>query len=232
MTVGGIISLVPSITETLLDWDVPVAACTRFCEQPGLAHVGGTKDPDLDAICDFRPKLVVMDREENRREHADELRRRGVDVYATHVTGLSSLQHELDSLARAVGVPPRVVELPALLPTWALAVTMIWRRPWMALGPGTYGSDVLAHIGIANVLAAGSDRYPVLDELPADADLLVLATEPYPFTDRHVARAGVELGRAVDTVLLDGQDLLWWGSRTAAALQRLAGVTASRRAAR
>ena len=40
-----VVSLVPSVTETLLAWGVTPAACTRFCEQPDLPHVGGTKDP-------------------------------------------------------------------------------------------------------------------------------------------------------------------------------------------
>jgi len=40
-----IVSLVPSVTETLVAWGTPPIACTRFCEQPGLDHVGGTKDP-------------------------------------------------------------------------------------------------------------------------------------------------------------------------------------------
>ena len=31
-----VVSLVPSITETLLAWGVDVVACTRFCEQPQL----------------------------------------------------------------------------------------------------------------------------------------------------------------------------------------------------
>ena len=45
-----VVSLVPSTTETLLAWDVDVVACTRFCEQPHLRHVGGTKDPDTAGI--------------------------------------------------------------------------------------------------------------------------------------------------------------------------------------
>ena len=38
-----VVSLVPSVTETLLAWGVTPAACTRFCEQPTIPHVGGTK---------------------------------------------------------------------------------------------------------------------------------------------------------------------------------------------
>ena len=40
---------VPSVTETLA-WGVTPVACTRFCEQPDLPHVGGTWDPDVAAI--------------------------------------------------------------------------------------------------------------------------------------------------------------------------------------
>ena len=72
-----VVSLVPSVTETLLAWGVDVIACTRFCEQPELLHVGGTKDPDIAAIVALAPDLVVVDREENRREDAEALDGRG-----------------------------------------------------------------------------------------------------------------------------------------------------------
>ena len=45
-----VVSLVPSVTETVLAWGVTPVAVTRFCEQPDLVQVGGTKDPDLEAI--------------------------------------------------------------------------------------------------------------------------------------------------------------------------------------
>jgi hypothetical protein len=229
---GGIVSLVPSITESLLSWDVPVEACTRFCEQPGLLHVGGTKDPDLDAICDLAPTLVLMDREENRREDAEELRRRGIAVHATHVVGLVSLATQFDALARAVGVQVQPLSLPSPLQRWAAGVALIWRRPYMALGPATYGSDMLAHIGVANPVPAGSGRYPVLEGLPSNTDLVLLPSEPYPFAARHVSKVASELGQQVEAVLLDGQDLLWWGSRTVAAIERLAAATAALREGR
>ena len=57
-----VVSLVPSITETLSSWDVTPVACTRFCERPDLPHVGGTKDPDIDDIVALAPDLVVRRR--------------------------------------------------------------------------------------------------------------------------------------------------------------------------
>src|SRR5690349_14313336 len=83
-----IISLVPSATETLIAWGRTPIACTRFCEQPTITHVGGTKNPDLAAIVALAPDLVVVDREENRREDHDALVEAGLDV---HVLAIRSV---------------------------------------------------------------------------------------------------------------------------------------------
>ncbi|MDQ3543427.1 MAG: helical backbone metal receptor, partial [Actinomycetota bacterium] len=56
-----------------------VVACTRFCNQPQLPTVGGTKNPDVAAILSLRPDVVVVDTEENRREDADAMRSSGLD---------------------------------------------------------------------------------------------------------------------------------------------------------
>jgi len=57
-----VVSLVPSITETLLAWREPVAACTRFCEQPTLPTVGGTKDPGVAAVVAEVQRLLPSSR--------------------------------------------------------------------------------------------------------------------------------------------------------------------------
>jgi hypothetical protein len=54
-------------------------------------------------------------------------------------------------------------------------------------------------------------------------DLVVLPSEPYPFTERHVAEVQGLLPSS-RVVLVDGRDLLWWGVRTPAALERLRAV--------
>lgn len=222
-----VVSLVPSITETLLAWGVEVIACTRFCEQPGIAHVGGTKDPAIDAIVALRPDLVVVDREENRREDAVALETAGLTVHVTHVVDVADVAAVLDALAAATGAtvapgPP----LPDPIPAWASAAVLIWRRPWMALGPRTYGSSLLAHLGVDNVLTPDDGTYPGIDLADLARrrpDLVVLPSEPYPFAERHRAEvaAGVPGARVV---LVDGRDLFWWGMRTEAARARLGAM--------
>jgi ABC-type Fe3+-hydroxamate transport system substrate-binding protein len=217
-----VVSLVPSVTETLLAWGVEPVACTRFCEQPQLPHVGGTKDPDVAAIIDLAPDLVVVDKEENRREHSDALTDAGLAVHVLAVRDLAHLDEQMDGLAGAVGAtwePLGPIGEPAVTRS---AYVPIWKRPWMALGEPTYGSAVLRALGIANV-AATDGAYPQLDPAEArrrGAGIVIAPSEPYPFAERH----RLQLERAGPVVFVDGRDLLWWGARTRPALQRLAEV--------
>jgi ABC-type Fe3+-hydroxamate transport system substrate-binding protein len=226
--VSRVVSLVPSVTETLLAWGVTPAACTRFCEQPDLPHVGGTKDPDVAAIVDLAPDLVVMCVEENRREDADALAAAGVATASLSIDGVADVAPALRMLAALVGAEVDVPDLavPPPGPPVARAFVPIWKRPWMSLAGGTYGSSLLAALGVANVFAdadagpGGGDRYPTvtLDEARARRPDVVLApSEPYPFAERHVPL----LAEVAPVVLVDGQDLFWWGVRTPAAIDRL-----------
>ena len=223
MSTPRVVSLVPSATETLLAWGVEPVACTRFCEQPGLRHVGGTKDPDLGAIVDLAPDLVVVDEEENRREDADALTDAGLVLHVLAVRDLIHLDQQMGGLADAVGAtwePLGPIGEPPLIRT---AYVPIWKRPWMALGEPTYGSAVLRALGIANVAADDKGAYPQLDPDEAGrrgSDIVVAPSEPYPFAERHRPL----LAPAGPVVFVDGRDLLWWGARTRAALARLADV--------
>ena len=102
MATPRIVSLVPSATETLAAWDRTPVACTRFCERPDLPHVGGTKDPDVDAIVGLAPDLVVVDAEENRREDHDALVAAGIDVHVLAIRSVGDLDPQLGGLSDRV----------------------------------------------------------------------------------------------------------------------------------
>lgn len=219
-----VVSLVPSSTETLLAMGADVVACTKYCEQPALLHVGGTKNPDIEAIVALRPDLVVVDREENRLEDAEALRDAGLQLFVSDVTSVDDALAVVEQLAMSVG---RTMDMsPPGIRASALEVTVfvpIWRRPWMSIGAATYGGSVLASLGCRLVTADDDAPYPQIDlgDLRALApDAVLVPSEPYDFTDAHLD----ELRTAVpDAALLrvDGQDLFWWGIRTPAAIERL-----------
>ena len=209
--------------------------------------MGGTKDPDVAAIVALAPDLVVVDREENRREDAEALQADGLAVHVTDVTALAQVPATLAALAEAVGIPPpsptparppssfgREMSLSDISrPTfagagdgeavWARAFVPIWRRPWMSINGDTYGSTLLAHLGVLNVLADVPDRYPTVD---LDAvvrlvpELVLLPSEPYGFRDRHVAELAAAMPSA-EIVRIDGRDLFWWGVLSDGAVARL-----------
>ena len=220
-----VVSLVPSVTETLLAWGVEPTACTRFCEQPRLRHVGGTKDPDLDTIVSLRPDLVVMDEEENRHQDAVALREAGLGVYTTAVRSVDDVAHALKGLAEQVEVSVDIphVDVRADQAEGKYVFVPIWKRPWMTINADTYGSSLLAALGVVNVFADAPKRYPVVsleEAVDAGAEEVLAPSEPYPFGPRHVS----EMAVVGPVTLVDGQDLFWWGVRTPAAITRLASA--------
>ena len=227
-----VVSLVPSATETILELGVRPVACTRFCDQPGIPTVGGTKDPDVAAVIAARPDLVVVNNEENRRVDADTLLDAGLTVHGCSPRSVADVGPAVAALAAALGV---VVPEPFTDRGWRASladapstaarpvVTFVWRRPWMTMARDTYGASVLDWLALPTVEFDEPRRYPpvTLDEVRASrAEVVLLPSEPYPFRDRHRAEVAGELPD-LSVRLVDGRDLFWWGTRTPAALARL-----------
>ena len=248
MTAPRVVSLLPSATETLLALGVAPVACTRFCKVPGIATVGGTKDPDLAAVAALRPDLVIVNDEENRRQDADALVALGLTLHSMSPRAVDDVGAEVVRLAEVVGAP---VPAPFAEPAWSAwldawrarrpvpavpAFVPVWRRPWMSLSADTYGSSLLELLGVANVFAGREERYPevTLEEAAGlGPALALLPTEPYPFGDRHVPEVAAALPGA-RVAVVEGEDLFWWGVRTLDAAARLeaalAEIIGSRRA--
>jgi len=210
-------------------------ACTRFCEQPDLPTIGGTKNPDVGAIVALSPDLVVVNDEENRIEDADALVAAGLRVHSMSPRTVADVGPAVVALGGAVGVDAPAPFGPGEWGRWLdeqraatprapqRSVTLVWRRPWMTANEETYGSSLLELLGIQNLFAGAGARYPetTLEEIAARrADLVLLPGEPYPFKDRH-AREVEAVVRGADVRLVDGRDLFWWGIRTPDALARL-----------
>ena len=224
VTPRRVISLVPSATETLVALGAHVVGCTRFCKQPGIATFGGTKNPDVAKIAEAAPDLVIVDVEENRREDAEALEQAGIELLVTAVRSVTDAVGVVDRLAVAAGVsgPPRISIEASPDRRYGRVLVPIWRRPWMTINGATYGASLLASIGW-DTAASSVEPYPTIeldDPHLAPVDLVAVPSEPYSFTEDHV----IELRSAfpgVPVVRVDGEDLFWWGIRTAEAQRRL-----------
>jgi ABC-type Fe3+-hydroxamate transport system substrate-binding protein len=236
--VRRVVSLVPSLTETVaMTAPELLVGATDWCSHPAdlnVARVRGTKNPDLDLIAALRPDVVLANFEENRLPDLEALRAAGIPVWTTVIRtvdeALLSLRHLLTEACRVpapgwLGEAERAWARPVPART-ATAVIPIWRRPWMVVGRGTFTGDVLARLGVGNLYADHPERYPKvpLDHiLAAHPELIVLPDEPYRFT----ADDGPECFPGIDTALVSGRDLTWYGPSLVAAphtLSRLIGA--------
>jgi ABC-type Fe3+-hydroxamate transport system substrate-binding protein len=97
---------------------------------------------------------------------------------------------------------------------------LIWPKPLMSIGAGTYVDDYLAQGGFVNVARELEGRYPRLDLTTVgalDPDLILLPSEPYHYgeSDRTewLAHRDLRAARAGRVVLVDGEHFSWYGSR-------------------
>jgi ABC-type Fe3+-hydroxamate transport system substrate-binding protein len=219
--VSRVVSLVPSLTESV-EVSAPglLVGATDWCTHPRdleVTRVGGTKNPDVDAIVALRPNVVVANEEENRPADLDSLRAAGVAVWVTAPTTVPEGLRSLDRMLRLACRLDRPAWLEAAEVAWSApvdervrrrAIVPIWRRPWMALGRDTFAGDMLARLGIDNVLAGHDERYPrvELTSLPA-YDFVVLPDEPYAFSPQD----GPEAFPDVEVRCVSGRHVTWYG---------------------
>jgi ABC-type Fe3+-hydroxamate transport system substrate-binding protein len=235
-----IVSIVPSLTESIAVTDASVlVGATRWCTHPpdlDVVRVRGTKNPDVSSIHDLRPDVVLANVEENRPEDLQRLRELAIPVWVTAPTTVPEALTSLARMLEAVGLgrPAWLAEAerewgPAASAAHRRAVVPIWRRPWMALGRDTFAGDVLARLGVANVLASHPQRYPRIQpgDLPAH-DLVVLPDEPYAFSEDD----GPEAFPGVEHAGVSGRHLTWYGPSLVDARRVLSGQLAAARMAR
>lgn len=224
-----IISLVPSLTELLIDLGLKkqLIGRTRFCINPAkhvleIEIVGGTKNPNIEKIIKLKPDFILANKEENRKEDIDELSKHA-EVHVTEIGTISEallVIHELGNLfERKLEAGKLISDTNELLenrPKNRLLSTayLIWKDPWMTIGKDTYIHDVLDTYRLENVFGRRS-RYPKtsLEELvEKNPDIILLSSEPYPFKEKHAEELRAVLP-AAKIELVNGEWFSWYGSR-------------------
>ncbi|MBV8665161.1 MAG: ABC transporter substrate-binding protein [Burkholderiaceae bacterium] len=240
-----IVSLVPSITELLCELGLTslLVGRTGFCIHPraavaGIAKVGGTKDVNVEKIRKLKPTHVIVNIDENEKPTVDALAQFIPHVIVTHplaprdnlnlyrlLGGIFGAEESAERLCVAFerawsALPPRP---PASCKT---VLYCIWKDPWMTVSRDTYIARMLELIGWRQWSAAeaigDAARYPKFEwgnEVWGTIDAVLLSTEPYRFTQAHVAELQRELNRPVR--LVDGEMLSWYGSRAIRGLHYL-----------
>lgn len=225
-----LVSLVPSITETLFDLGVPVSQVvgkTKFCIHPqdqvkNAAIIGGTKNLNIPKIKALKPDLIIANKEENTQEQIVELQK----DFKVMVTAISTLEDNyyllknLGNLLRKTEMAQhfnlKIYEIFQNIPavSYKKCAYLIWRNPYMTVGSDTFIHEILSQLGFENIFKSHR-RYPeVAAEDLKDAEYVFLSSEPYPFSKKHAE----ELQRALPDakiVLVDGEAFSWYGTHLA-----------------
>ncbi len=243
-----IVSLVPSLTETLFAFGLGdhVVGVTNFCVEPpekvaGKPRVGGTKTLEVARVLALEPDLIVANAEENREEDVRQLVRAGLSVFMTFprtVAGAIGMMRRLADVTGAQDTARPILEEAEAALAAARAANQgkrplrvfcpIWRRPWMTIGPDTYMHDFIGACGGINVFADRHDRYPriELDEVARRIpEVILLPSEPYHFGPKNMTEfdkyGHVPAVQNKRIYVLDGKRLGWYGPRIAHSLRHV-----------
>jgi ABC-type Fe3+-hydroxamate transport system substrate-binding protein len=185
-----IVCLVPSLTEALFAFGLGdfIVGITDYCVEPQSqvrtkATIGGTKNPDVDAILRLTPDLVVANVEENRREDVERLQMRGVPVFICFPRTVIEAIATLRTLAQITGALPQASPVLARIEaayeeTKALSMERrkvrvfcpIWKHPWMTINHETFIHDMIETCGGSNIFAGRERRFPLAADLGQQAE--------------------------------------------------------------
>lgn len=219
-----------------------VVGITKFCVHPETwfrkkTRIGGTKNLDLEKIRSLEPDLIIGNKEENEKEQVEILEKEfpvwmsdietldeATDMIRSlgEITGrtkegkkiLDKIQEGFNTLENYLGKRRTEYGLPSTVNDLR-TVYLIWEDPIMTAGKNTFINDMLTRCGLKNIFEAHPDRYPVptLAELKKmDPELIILSSEPFPFSSRHKEFYEAEFQNA-QVKLADGEMFSWYGSR-------------------
>ncbi len=172
-----VFSLIPSLTESVAALDAGVLiARTRFDRTPELAHlpsIGGTIQPNLEALTRLEPDLVITWADANQRSFGDRVDAVGIPVYRAEVETIDGVRSHLRQLGtllgRAAQADAVVDSLDRALARVAASVRgrapvavyySVWHDPPQTTGPGTFIDEIIGHAGGRNIFADAKRSWP------------------------------------------------------------------------
>ena len=222
-----IISLVPSITETLFDFGLTeneVIGRTKFCIHPedevkNVAIIGGTKNLNIEKIISLNPDLIIANKEENEKLQVEELQKE-FKVWVTDIQNLEDNEKFISEVGALLKKEKLALEFNQNIneifknnseKESVKVAYLIWKNPYMTIGSDTFIHEILEKLGFENIFKNGK-RYPEISlEEMKKADYIFLSSEPFPFQQKHIDELQKELPNQ-KIILVDGEAFSWFGT--------------------
>lgn len=195
-----IVSLIPATTELLfaLGAGDRLVGRTTWCDYPpavaAVPDLGNGMDPNVEAIAAAGPDLVLLYRSGANRPAAERLGALGIPVLELATDRLDDLTRITRLLGRAVGRAAAADSLVANLEREVAASTaapadrpsvflIVWDRPIMTLGRGSFLSEIVARAGARNIfddIAASSATVSIEAVAARDPDYVLVSGDAEP----------------------------------------------------
>lgn len=225
-----IISLVPSLTELLVDLGLEnqLVGITKFCIYPKhilktKTIIGGTKQINSTKIQALKPDFILVNKEENTKEIVEQLK----GIAPIFVSNINTINDTLDlierlgvilnckqkatAICKEIKVKKDDFKLFIKNKPIKKAAYFIWANPYMVVGGNNFINEMLALNNFKNVYDNQS-RYPEIDlKEIKETDYILLSSEPYPFQEKH-KKIFKEFTKA-KIILVNGEFFSWYGSR-------------------
>lgn len=249
-----IVSLVPSITELLIDLGLApyLVGRTGFCIHPkevvaAIPKIGGTKDVNIEKIRKLAPTHLIVNIDENEKTTVDLLAEFIPHVVVTHPI---KPQDNL-ALYRLLGTIFRVeaaaqewcqrlqsalLKLPPSAPTKNL-IYCIWKDPWMTVSRDTYIANMLAlcnctiwqtpqaSAATTPEQIAALPRYPVFEWSQVQAgEVDAILLSSEPYSFRHQHLEALQQQVSCPVILVDGEMFSWYGSRAVLGVEYISSL--------
>lgn len=229
-----IVSLVPSLTELLVDLGLEdaIVGVTKFCVHPNYllknkTIVGGTKTIKADKIKQLQPDFILCNKEENTEEIVNICR----EITTTYVSDIYTIADTLQLINKLgvifdceekakeliLGIISKQNDFLEFVKDKKIikAAYFIWKKPWMVAANDTFIQHLLELNKCENAFSK-KERYPIIElsELSEieNLDVIFLSSEPFPFDEKHVLELQ-KVFTSTKIILVDGEFFSWYGSR-------------------
>jgi cobalamin transport system substrate-binding protein len=176
-----IVSLVPSVTETLFALGVggEVVGVSSYDDYPPevmkLCRVGSFLTPNLEAIAALRPTIVIGRGISSNQREVHALRTMGYEVLLIEDDSLPQIEQSIRTIGARVGKPRQAAAIIAgieanvndvrtrlqPLPVRP-ALMLVGHQPIVAVGRGTFLDDLIKIAGANNIADASAQQWPQL----------------------------------------------------------------------
>lgn len=194
-----VVSLVPSLTETMVAMGASdqLVGRTRFDRDGRVQHlpsVGGSTDPDMEALLNLRPDLLVAWSDAGGTAIARRLEPLGIPSYLANPNSVEDFRRHARRLGRLLGRAPEADSL-----VWSIdgeldrlrveaseeerpgVLFVLWPLPLTTSGRGTFVDELIRLVGARGVFDDLATPWPTVSleaVVARNPDLVVLAGGP------------------------------------------------------